>query len=155
MTGVTAVTAGVAGCVGRRERGTDSPSPTRTAEPTATPTPAASPTQATALGTIEYAVTNEDDETHRLEVAMESADGRVVQETFQPEFRPGERVESGSAGHEPDQGPFTLTFRTDATSETAVWDVEECVRLHLAVTITTDGSFAVDRDLCRGPTPGE
>ena len=105
--------------------------------------------QAEDLGTIEYTVTNEDDETHRLAVTMEDADGTVVQETNEPEFEPGASVSSGDAGNDPDRGPFTLTFSTDSASETYEWDVRECARIDLRVTITTDGSITVERELCQ------
>lgn len=134
---LVAVGIGLAGCT------------TRDGGSTPTGTAPATGTQASGLGTIEYTVTNEDDETHQLEVAMENAEGRIVQETNEPEFAPGASVSSGSAGESPDLGPYTLTFRTDSASATYVWDVAECARIHLQVTITTDGSITVERDLCQ------
>lgn len=130
---------GLAGCLTESE-----PS-----SPTESPTQASTPTQAQGLGTIEYTVVNEDDETYRLEIAMENAEGRVVQETIEPAFEPGERVESGSAGDPPDMGPYTLTFAIESASATHVWDVRECARVHLQVTITSQGGITVERDLCQ------
>lgn len=134
---VTATT--LAGCVTQPEPST----------PTDASTATASRTQAQGLGTIEYTVVNEDDETYRLEIAMENAEGRVVQETIEPAFEPGERVESGSAGDPPDMGPYTLTFSTESASAAHLWDVRECARVHLQVTVTGQGSITVERDLCQ------
>jgi hypothetical protein len=108
------VAVGTAGCTG--DEGTGTP----------TETNAGTPTQAEALGTVEYTVLNEDDETYHLTVTMENADGAVVQETNEPEFEPGASVSSCDAGHGPDAGPFTLTFSTDSASETYEWGVREC-----------------------------
>jgi hypothetical protein len=140
-TPVLAGTIGAAGCIG--DDGAESP--------TATPqrTDEATPTQAQNLGTIEYTVTNADDETHRLSVTMENAEGTVIQETNEPEFQPDASVSSGDPGHDPDAGPFTLTFSTDSASETYEWDVRECARIDLSVTITSDGSITVERVLCQ------
>lgn len=117
--------------------------------PTDASTATASRTQAQGLGTIEYTVVNEDDETYRLEVATENAEGRVIGETIEPSFEPGEIVESGYAGEPPDLGPYTLTFSTESASATHVWDVRECGRVHLQVTITGEGDITVERDLCQ------
>jgi hypothetical protein len=134
-------TIGTAGCTGD-EGGEPSASTSRQ-------TDRESPTQDQNLGTVEYTVTNGDDETHRLGVTMENAAGTVVQETNEPEFQPDTSVSSGDAGHDPDAGPFVLTFSTDSASETYEWDVRECGRVELSVTITSDGSITVERVLCQ------
>lgn len=139
VTAFAAVAAGTAGCLGDDAQGT----------PTETDTAPETRTQAQDLGTIEYTVTNEDDEAHRLGVTMTNAAGTVVQETNEPEFAPGTSVSSGDAGHEPDAGPFTLTFTIPSTSESYEWDVRECARLDLAVTITADAAITVERTLCQ------
>lgn len=123
--------------------------PSEPSSPTDSATDASTPTQAQGLGTIEYSVVNEDDETYRLEVAMENAEGRVVQETIEPAFEPGALVESGSAGEPPEMGPYTLTFSTESASATYVWDVRECGRVHLRVTVTSQGDITVEQDLCQ------
>ena len=132
---------GLAGCLG----GAPAEPPTAT-ETEAEP---GTPTQATGLGTIEYTVVNEDDRTHSLAVSMANAEGRVVQETFEPEFDPGGSVASGSAGHPPDAGPYELTFEVETDAATHVWDVTECGRVHLQVTVTGDGTITIGRDLCQ------
>lgn len=128
-----------AGCTGRDGA--------ETSTPTSTPTPTR--TQAQGLGTIEYTVTNADDVAHRLEIAMENAEGRVVQETHEPELAPGAAVSSGSAGEPPEMGPYTLHVRTETGAATYVWDVRDCSRIDLAITITADGTIAIDRRLCQ------
>lgn len=117
--------------------------------PTDESTSTLSRTQAQGLGTIEFTVTNEDDVTHRLEVKMENAEGRVVLETNEPEFKPETSVSSGSAGEPPENGPFTLTFSTESASATHVWDVRECGRINLVVTITTRSDITIERNLCQ------
>lgn len=117
--------------------------------PTDTASTTPSRTQAQGLGTIEFTVTNADDVTHRLDVEMENAEGRVVLETHEPEFEPGASVSSGSAGEPPENGPFTVTFSTESAAATHVWDVRECGRLNLEVTITSDGEITIERDLCQ------
>lgn len=130
---------GLGGCVGEPPGGTE----------TVTRTSPGTQTQATALGTIEYTVTNEDDETYRLQVTMENDEGGIVQETTEPEFGPGSSVSSGDAGHQPDMGPYTLTFDIGSTSATHVWDVRECARIDLRVTITAEGEVTIQRKLCQ------
>lgn len=127
------------GCVTQPEPSTP------TDQSTSTPTR----TQAQGLGTIEFTVTNRDDTTHRLTVEMENAEGRVVLETNEPEFEPGSSVSSGSAGEPPENGPFTLTFSTESSSSSYVWDVWDCGRINLDVTITTMGELTIERDLCQ------
>lgn len=149
------IATGISGCIGDDEgesptrTPTDIEASTGTETRTRTPADTETPTQAGGLGTIEYTVTNEDDETHRLQVTMENAEGTVVQETNEPEFAPGSSVGSGDAGLDPDAGPFTLTFATNSTSETYEWDVRECARIDLRVTITADGSITIERELCQ------
>lgn len=106
-------------------------------------------TQAQGLGTIEFSVTNQDDVTHRLEVKMENAEGRIVLETNEPELEPGITVSSGSAGEPPENSPFTISFRTDSASAEYVWDIEECERINLTVIITVQGEITIERDLCQ------
>lgn len=106
-------------------------------------------TQAQGLGTIEFSVTNQDEVTHRLEVQMVNAEGRTVLETNEPDLEPGATVSSGSAGEPPENSPFTLTFRTDSASAEYVWDLEDCVRINLSVTITVNGEINIERDLCQ------
>lgn len=133
--------AGLTGCLTTEPSESPATSPEKT-EP-------ATPTQATGLGTIEYTVVNDDDQSYRLEVTMANAEGRVVQETTEPDFDPGETVESGSAGDPPDAGPYELTFQAGTATATYDWDLTECARIHLQVTITADGSITVDRNLCQ------
>lgn len=136
-----AAVGGLAGCVNIGP--VVSPTSTR-----AEPEPATT-TQATGLGTIEYTVANEDDESYALEVTMTNAEGRVVQETFEPQFDPGKTVSLGSAGEPPDSGPYELVFRAGSATGTYVWDVKECGRVHLQVTITDAGRIAIEQDLCQ------
>lgn len=137
----------IAGCL---QDGDGSPvAETDADSPAATPPGTATRTQAQGLGTIEFAVTNEDDVTHRLEVHMVSVDGRTVLETAEPELEPGATVSAGSAGEPPENSPFTLTFRTDAAAAEYVWAVEECERINLVVTITDEGTVDIERDLCQ------
>lgn len=119
------------------------PSPTATARNTE------SRTQAQGLGTIEFSVTNADDVTHQLSVVMENADGRIVSEVNEPDFEPGASVSAGSAGEPPESSPLTVTFRTESTAAEYVWDIAECTRINLSVTITTDGEITHQRDLCQ------
>lgn len=141
--GIAAATAGIGGCLGGEGAGTPTGTPSEPGPRTPTRT------RAEGLGTVEYTVTNGDDEAHRVEAVVETASGRVVQETFEPELPPGGSVSSGSAGMPPDEGPYTLTFRTDGATATYAWDVRECVRIDLAVTVTDGGGLAVERTLCR------
>lgn len=66
-----------------------------------------------------------------------------------PEFQPGASVSSGDAGHEPEAGPFSMMSSIDSASETYEWDVRECARIDLRVTITSDGSITIEWELCR------
>lgn len=153
--GIAAVTACTAGCTGDDD-GTDPPTGSPT-DGTDSPTPSSSPTttggptgtQAENLGTIEYTVTNEDDEVHDLAVAMENNEGRVVEELFEPGFQPGTSVGAGSAGHEPGTSPLTLTFDIESASASYVWDIEACARVDLRVTITTEAEITVEETLCQ------
>ena len=153
LAAISALSLAPAGCLddGGTDDATDTPTETGTATGTATGTPTGggTPTQAEDLGTIEYTVTNDDDEPHRVEVTMEDAAGRVVQETTEPALGPGESVGSGSAGYEPDSGPFTLTFATGSDSGTYEWDVRECGRIDLRVTVADGGALTVERELCQ------
>lgn len=148
---MVAVGLALTGCTTAEEPATPTPTSTSTPTPTSTPTAARTPTrtQAVDLGTIEYTVTNAADEAYRLDVAMANAEGRVVQETTEPALAPGGTVSSGSAGEPPEMGPYTLTFRTETAEEAYVWDVRECPRIHLQVTIETGGTLAIERDLCQ------
>lgn len=141
---VRVIGVGVAGLTGCLSSGPSVPPTTSPEEPEP-----ATPTQASGLGTIEYTVINEDDQSYSLEVAMTNVEGRVVQETFEPEFDPGETVSSGSAGEPPNSGPYELTFRAGSANATYVWDVSECARIHLQVTITAAGTITVERDVCQ------
>lgn len=153
--GIVAVAAATAGCTGDEDGGTAPPTSSPT-DGTDSPTPTSSPTtggptgtQAENLGTIEYTVTNEDDEVHDLAVAMENNEGRVVEELFEPDFQPGTSVGAGSAGHEPGTSPLTLTFDIGSASASYVWDVEACARVDLRVTITTETEITVEETLCQ------
>lgn len=138
--GVWAAVPWFGGCVTNGSTGTATP--TKESDP-------GTPTQAQGLGTIEYTVTNEDDEPHQVGVTMEDASGRVVQETNEPSLDPGGSVSSGSAGHEPGMGPFTLRFSIEGTVETYVWNVDDCARVDLKVTITPDQGITIEEVLCQ------
>lgn len=138
--GLLTIVPWIGGCVSNGSNGTATP--TKDSDP-------GTPTQAHGLGTIEYTVTNGDDEPHQLGVAMEDGSGSVVQETNEPSLEPGESVSSGSAGHEPGRGPFTLRFSIDGTVKTYVWRVDDCARVDLKVTITPDPGITIEEVLCQ------
>ena len=76
-------------------------------------------------------------------------DGTVVQETNEPSLQPDDSVSSGSAGHEPDRGPYTLEASTDSSSATYEWDVSACARVDLAIAITSGGQVSISEELCQ------
>lgn len=132
------VGAGLPGCLG--DGAEEPPSPTGKPKPTRT--------QAREIGTIEYLVRNDDDETHRLEVTMENGAGTVVHELAEPALRPGEQVGSVTAGHDPEQGPYPVTVALESLALTVHWDPTTCPRMDLLVAITERGQLSVEREHC-------
>lgn len=125
-----------AGCLGTGD-GTTS---TSTATPTASP-PGTGPQ-------LEYTVTNEDDQSHEVEVSLATADGTVVAETTRT-LAPGESVTETTTGHDPARSPyeFTVALATLATSSELKFD--ECPSYNLGLSITPEGSLSVDREVCQ------
>lgn len=136
----TFLTAGLAGCTSSQ------PGETGTQTPTSVPTE--SPPPETPSGPfVRYFIYNDDDETHPLDVTIESAEGEVIHSRSDPEFAPGEQFGATTSGYDPAQGPFSITFSLESLADTLEWKVEECPRFDLLVAVS-DGQFEFERELC-------
>lgn len=138
----------LAGCIGGGGGDGTAGTPTETGTATAGPTtsPAGSPT-GTQEG-LEYTVTNEDDESHRVEVTLTTADGTVVHETAES-LAAGESLSGTSTGNDPERGPHELTVALESTSVTSELKFEECPAYNFGFSITPDGTISVDREVCQ------
>ena len=95
------------------------------------------------LATIEYTVTNGDNESRQLNAVEENGEGEVVGELSNPESTPSESVGTGG-GVAPDVGPYTITFSAESTAEAYGWDVNKCARIRHQVRITSDGGSTIE-----------
>lgn len=142
LQGVAAIVAtGIAGCSGDRTGGRGTPTATEDLR-------LRSPTRQRRGATLDYLVRNDDDQTHRLGVLVEDAEGTIVSTWSDTEFEPGEQLGTAVPGFDPDRGPFPITVRLQSVSETIEWDADECPRFDLLVVVTSDGRLEVEREKC-------
>jgi hypothetical protein len=127
-----------AGCLGAGDGTTSTASSTTTA----TPSPPGTGPQ------LEYTLSNEDDQSHEVDVSLATADGTVVAETTRS-LPASESFTETTTGHDPARGPyeFTVALTTLATSLELQFD--ECPAYNLGLSITADASLSVDREVCQ------
>ena len=146
----------LAGCTSGDDGATDTPTetPTPTNTPTETQTATASPTTPSTgtptdtLGRVEYTVTNDDDESHQVEVTLTTADGTVVKETTKS-LSPEESVSVASTGNDPERGPYELTVSLPSNSLTVELKLTECPAYNFGISVTPDGTLSVEREVCQ------
>jgi hypothetical protein len=119
---------------------TEKPTPQSPAEPN-TPTPG--DTHA-----IEYSIRNDDDQSHSLELTIESPQGTVVHQRTVSQLAPGEQLRGSFTPAAPSEGEYPVTIGLASFSDTLGWKPTECARFDLLVAITADGDIDIERQDC-------
>lgn len=136
--GTGAVATVLAGCLGDRSGTT----PTASRTPTPTGSPSATDPQ------LEYTVTNDDDQSHEVDVTLATADGTTVEENTWS-LAPGESRSGTTIGHDPGRGPYQFTVSLESVSTSTELKFDECPAYNLGVTVTPDATLSVDREVCQ------